>query len=528
MVIQVMQGRQMLTATTDKHAMKPDDNTESIDAVNTEQELSTEVSGMESHDEVDHGESDTEEVPQEEDRHVSTSDPGSMDMGSSKDDQTADNPTSTPDSAQDASSSSGDIQSPRPQTPDGTENSAVEKPDEAHDDAVAPSPSTGCMLQENEKVNSTAREATDDAVEKEITTDETSSGEQDGQDSTQENDTAAAADVKELNAEQEKNLIRSALRLSELDGEDAELLSDFLTRAQAKRAANAALTPRETDKAVISDSPTPRARRALGELDGNSPSPQKPSPSKAASSPEAEKTDDQQSATPGCRRSSRTRAAKQQEQAVPNRIPLRRANGTELVFLPRTEAQELALTTRRNTRRNKGDAQLPRIALQAMAQKQEAEQAESEGSAEESQRRSKRAGGKQVSWNEQRLVEYAHDDVPVEPAPAASAARAPRRPPTGAKSAAAPALPRASSTTKPSTPVGQRKKLTPKSPSAALLGTPASKAIGKAAVKTGTTSSSRSSSSSSKTAAGVKKSSSILKAGAGSTPMPKRVRAAKK
>ncbi|KAL1999333.1 hypothetical protein VTN02DRAFT_4663 [Thermoascus thermophilus] len=75
-------------------------------------------------------------------------------------------------------------------------------------------------------------------LEEADTSQETGSGEPDGEDT-------AAADTKE----QEKALIRSALRLSELDGDDAALLNDFLARAQAKREANAALTPRETDTA---------------------------------------------------------------------------------------------------------------------------------------------------------------------------------------------------------------------------------------------------------------------------------------
>lgn len=500
----------MLTATTGKQATKPDDKidaTKAADTVSAVQEPS-EANGMEGNDEMDLGESDMKEVPQADDQHVSPTDPGSMDMGSSKDDQAADNPTSTPTKcAQDRSGSRGYIHSPYrpPQTPDATEeDSDVEKLDEVHDDVVAASPNPSCTLQETqsaEKPNSNANELMDDAVEKEITTDETSSGELDGQNSAQDQDTAAAADSKGVMAEQEKSLIRSALRLSELDGEDAELLNDFLARAKAKREANAALTPRETDKALhalISESPTPRARRALEVVDGNSPSPQKVSPSKAGSSPdlnvEAEKVEDQHPAT--CRRSSRTRGTKQQQQAtapaVPTNIPLRRATGTEFVFLQRTEAQQLALTTRRNTRRNKGDAQLPKVALQALTQ-QPAEQATESSTGERpSQRRSKRAGGKQVSWNEQRLVEYAHDDVApaagarhVEPAPAAS------------RRVAKP------STVAPASPVGKRKKLTPKSPSSALLGTPASKA-GRSA-----------------------RSSSILNAGAGSTPMPRRVRARK-
>ena len=97
-----------------------------------------------------------------------------------------------------------------------------------------------------------------------------------------------------ISAEQESTLVRSALR-SSLDGDDAEVLNNFLSKAKAKRAAKAAVAAQEhtatEEKAVqeeevaIPNLPTPRSRRALEELDANSPS---PSPQKVPSVRKAE------------------------------------------------------------------------------------------------------------------------------------------------------------------------------------------------------------------------------------------------
>ncbi|KAL1988216.1 hypothetical protein VTN96DRAFT_191 [Rasamsonia emersonii] len=402
-----------------------------------------------------------------------------------------------------------------------------------------------------------------------------------------------AADFQDLIATQESTLVRSALRMNSLDGDDAALLSEFLSRAQAKRAAKAAKIPKdEMKEELVPNSPTVRTRQALEELDKNSPSPQKPqllSPSKAekpSGSPDDPMKDeeDEEAGNPAspaaCRRSSRIRLPKPPQRAprpaVPNQIPLRRAKGTEFVFLQRTEAQELALTTRRNTRRNKGDALLPKYALQAMAKRQEEEAASShldnsdDAAARQSTR--KRAGAKQVSWKEDQLVEYVDgksknsgNDVSggadkkktairrnaskstsrEKETVAASPGSTPKKP---VRRLALPAATTTSSTTdsgattstKPisvGTPIPKRKKLTPKSPGAGLLKLPAkgalSKTVTSSSSKSGikTTTSSTSSSKMSKTSSiptSSSKGQTLLKAGpAGATPMAKRVRAKK-
>lgn len=240
-----------------------------------------------------------------------------------------------------------------------------------------------------------------------------------------------AAEVRELIAKKESNLVRSALRMNSLDGEDAALLSEFLSRAQAKRAANAAMAGvgksevRQRKEGQVTSSPAVQSRRALEELDVNSPSMKSSTstPVKTDKVPESPDVgapiDDANqlasSPTVARRRSSRTKPTEQTRSlrpAVPNQIPVRRANGTEFVFLQRTEAQELALTTRKNTRRNKGNALLPRYLLQAIIKQERKDEttqpfAQIEGQDEPRQSRKHATRPKQVCWKEDQLVEYA-------------------------------------------------------------------------------------------------------------------------
>lgn len=249
---------------------------------------------------------------------------------------------------------------------------------------------------------------------------------------------ANATKVRDLTQEQEGTLVRSALR-SSLDGEDAVLLNDFLSKAQAKRAAKAASV--DVQGAVVGDSSspdespdtecaTPRSRRALEALDTNSPSPTKPQTSLSVTdSPSGHKAEENETskgiqdedsspASPACRRSTRVKAPSDNAPPVRNTIALRRAKGNEFVFLQRTEAQQLALATKRNTRNNRGNSLMPRAALEAMAQQKIDE---SPATDDDHQRRADRkatrsrrpeASHKHVSWREDRLVEY-EDEQPA-------------------------------------------------------------------------------------------------------------------
>lgn len=242
--------------------------------------------------------------------------------------------------------------------------------------------------------------------------------------------------VRGLTQEQKGKLVRSALR-SSLDGEDAELLNDFLSKAKAKRAAKATLmNAQESDvdatekSSSAEDSPdaecvTPRSRRALEDLDTNSPSPVKVqvSPSKKAEIVHDEEAreivakkdfqDDQQApASPAYRRSNRVKAPPVEAPAAPNAISLRRAKGNEFVFLQRTETQELALATKRNTRNNRGKSVMPKYVLEAMSQQNELVGATESDRPGRKDRKgtSHRQSRKNVSWNEEHLAEY-EDEV---------------------------------------------------------------------------------------------------------------------
>ncbi|EAW10607.1 uncharacterized protein ACLA_050790 [Aspergillus clavatus NRRL 1] len=246
-----------------------------------------------------------------------------------------------------------------------------------------------------------------------------------------ENTGFASASVEDLSAAQESTLVRSALR-SSLDGDDAELLNNFLFKAQAARAAKAAAMtvelketkPETTHYQEVTEMPTPPSRRVLEELDANSPSPSKPqlSPVKVAAtgSPtldapskkdvSANEDENQQPASP-IRRSARNRAPKLPPRTTTptlRTLSLRRAKGTEFVFLQRTEAQELALTTRRNTRQNRGDAVMPKYVLQALAQKQQ-KPSVNDGKSVRDPGPKRTPGKKYVTWNDERLVEYEGD-----------------------------------------------------------------------------------------------------------------------
>ncbi|KAL4965087.1 uncharacterized protein BDV14DRAFT_189883 [Aspergillus stella-maris] len=407
--------------------------------------------------------------------------------------------------------------------------------------------------------------------------------------SAEDSDTMAVpVEPEELTAEQESTLVRSALR-SSLDGEDTALLNNFLSKAKAKREAKAAAEaeaatviaadPEEVEERkeeelesvqppqhqVFVEIPTPE-RRVLEALDANS-----PSPAKSPSKPEKEEDN---SGSPVARRSTRTRGL--QRAAAPTgfrtALSLRRARGNEFVFLQRTEAQELALQTRRNTKQNKGNSLHPKYTLQGLAR----QTPDSSPTTDENARKTGKPK-KCVTWNDDRLVEYegesSEDELsrgpttiakPVVPAKAADKKRAASsRPPattsalkTGGpveKTAAAAAPTTASPTAtrtrrvrrlgppKPLAPttidasdvasssppsptttgqsqtqIASRKKLTPKSP----------KPVTKTPSKVPTPVAKGADDVPSLLSGGRSVKTSLLKVNAGSTPMPRRVRRA--
>ncbi|PYI18610.1 hypothetical protein BO99DRAFT_423004 [Aspergillus violaceofuscus CBS 115571] len=247
--------------------------------------------------------------------------------------------------------------------------------------------------------------------------------------------------VPDITVEQESTIVRSALR-SSLGGEDAELLSNFLSKAQAKRDAKAAAAAAETEAAAEIEAaevvemvakkaglvekedeakkiqeaspvqmPTPPSRRALEDLDANSPSPQKPqqvSPTKSL------ENENQEAGSP--RRSTRARAPPVRPStvaaAVRSTFALRRAKGNEFVFLQRTEAQELALATKRNTRFNKGSSTMPKQTLHVLQiHKSYTTPIGDDKASPAPVARENSKAKKHVSWNNNRLVEFEGEDV---------------------------------------------------------------------------------------------------------------------
>ena len=198
---------------------------------------------------------------------------------------------------------------------------------------------------------------------------------------------------------------RSGIRFSD----DTSMLKEFLNRAQAKKAAKTpGLTALDLPKPQISPRRSPR--KALGSHRGNDLSPQKPRdvPNRPGTPPGKPQVDAVDSDDGGeisaeitsCRRSTRTRlpAPVKGIPGAPSFIPVRRADGTDPVVLQKSQAQELAMVTRANTRRNKGQSKPPLLALQDIP-------AENAETASTTTFKRRAVGSKTVGWAEQ-LASY--------------------------------------------------------------------------------------------------------------------------
>ena len=169
---------------------------------------------------------------------------------------------------------------------------------------------------------------------------------------------------------------RSGARFSD---ETSMLLKDFLNRAQARKAAKVGGYPHEIS--VGSRSPRRSPRKILGQLDSNFPSPQRESglarhlgltpkkPNKVAL--DFDDVDELGLEHSSCRRSARIRLTTPSTVAAsaPSFIPIRRPDGTDPVVLQKSVAQELAIVTRTNTKRNKGQSKPPSLMLQSLVVK---------------------------------------------------------------------------------------------------------------------------------------------------------------
>ncbi|KAL8658993.1 MAG: hypothetical protein Q9226_000673 [Calogaya cf. arnoldii] len=169
---------------------------------------------------------------------------------------------------------------------------------------------------------------------------------------------------------------RSGARFSD----DTNMLKDFLSRAQARKLVKDATLVPVPDAAPAATSPRRSKRNALATLDSNSPSPHKPrghhnnQPGTPPSKPRLaeahrEGNDECTRQESPVRRSTRKRLPGPARTATgaPSFIPVRRADGTDPVVLQKSVAQELALVTQSNTRRNKGQSRPPAVMLKSLA-----------------------------------------------------------------------------------------------------------------------------------------------------------------
>ncbi|KAF6221481.1 hypothetical protein HO133_002337 [Letharia lupina] len=196
---------------------------------------------------------------------------------------------------------------------------------------------------------------------------------------------------------------RSGARFSD----DTSMLKDFLNRAQARKAAQKPILSAPAAP-IPQHSPRRSPRKTHGSQDGHASSPQKPRnvahrPGTPPGTPKMEALDsddgEELTAEPAsCRRSTRTRlpAPSKALPGAPSFIPVRRADGTDPVVLQKSQAQDLAVSTRANTRRNKGQSKPPLLALQDLP----TERADLTSTAKQGAE-----NGKSVAWAE-RLASY--------------------------------------------------------------------------------------------------------------------------
>lgn len=218
-----------------------------------------------------------------------------------------------------------------------------------------------------------------------------------------------------------------------LNDEDEDMLKKFLIRSKASKAKNAAKIAQRSSLASRRDSDVVKAalsspRQALETLDVNSPSPQKKreslSPTLTAKRSKNQKEEQRQETVnfgnqiddglgepdelteanvdleePSIRRSTRSITPKiSSSRPAPNTISIRRQGGeAECVALKKTEAQELAILTKANTRRNKGGAVHARIMLMRLKNTLDEEISETDGTVDLNGR---------VRWNEELVAYY--------------------------------------------------------------------------------------------------------------------------
>jgi hypothetical protein len=211
--------------------------------------------------------------------------------------------------------------------------------------------------------------------------------------------------------------------------DDTALLQAFLNRAAENKSSRRLSASKRESLSNRRDSDTVRQALAspakpeiLGALDPNSPSPKKslavfedlkPTKSEepAISSPSQSSGDAENTQVSATRRSHRDK--RRVERAAPlghTRISLR--GNTDPVVLKRSEAQELATTTRANTRKNKVGAVMPTLRLTKLIVERPPIEATPEEEAEDTGAPLAHSGVRRVRWDE--TLTY-YQEAPKEP-----------------------------------------------------------------------------------------------------------------
>ncbi len=148
---------------------------------------------------------------------------------------------------------------------------------------------------------------------------------------------------------QEEAVGRTSQQLSD----DTTMLQDFLDRANARKAAKCAgISPEESP------------RRALAAVDNN-----RSPPKKGQDLATTEVVDKGGERFTPYRRSGRVRASAPRKVLLgtPSMIPVRRTGGSEPVVIQPSPTKELMMTTRTNTRRNKGSSKPANLRIRELA-----------------------------------------------------------------------------------------------------------------------------------------------------------------
>ena len=147
--------------------------------------------------------------------------------------------------------------------------------------------------------------------------------------------------------------------LTYVDPDDTSYLQDFLLRSRAQKAAKIhPMQPIKTnhEKSTSTTSTDSEDGLFISKTRAATPGSPPPNPPIESSTAIDEDDDTEAKASSPCRRGSRTtRLPRPQKPSatLPSSIALRRLNGTEFISIQR-EAQSLAVTTRGNTRKNRG------------------------------------------------------------------------------------------------------------------------------------------------------------------------------